>query len=113
MASYKCARWLCKRNATYEKPLCHAHWVEWENWGLEECDGCHWFYGDEEITFLIPGENGPVTGKQTSVIDPPPFLCEHCTILTQREGGVLDQGFRDAQRTISNPSMEQSGREEA
>lgn len=99
MASYECARWGCKRKATYERPLCHGHWIEWERWELEECHRCHWFYGGEEITSWFPGTKGPVAGKQTSVVDSPPLLCQQCAILTQ------DESLRGVQQTILNSSM--------
>ncbi|MBM2826515.1 MAG: hypothetical protein HW403_579 [Dehalococcoidia bacterium] len=44
--SQTCAKWGCKTAATFEKPLCYDHWLEWDAWDLEECNRCHWFYAD-------------------------------------------------------------------
>jgi predicted GIY-YIG superfamily endonuclease len=29
--------------ATFEKPLCYAHWQQWDRRELIECSRCHWF----------------------------------------------------------------------
>ena len=39
-----CARWGCNKSATYDKPLCYQHWLEWEAWELDECNRCHYYY---------------------------------------------------------------------
>ncbi len=36
-----CARFDCEKTATYEKPLCYDHWLQWEAWEIEECTQCH------------------------------------------------------------------------
>jgi predicted GIY-YIG superfamily endonuclease len=38
-----CAAWGCEKAATYDKPLCYPHWLEWDAGGLEECASCHGF----------------------------------------------------------------------
>ena len=43
-ASQFCARWGCTNTASYEKPLCYSHWLEWEEGELEECNRCRQFY---------------------------------------------------------------------
>ena len=37
-----CARLGCQRPATFERPLCHPHWKEWDAYELAECARCHW-----------------------------------------------------------------------
>lgn len=72
-----CARWGCKRSATYDKPLCYEHWREWEAWELEECSRCHWFYGmDDSIVF-----------DTTNAAEEYPFMCDDCLAITLMENG--------------------------
>jgi len=37
-----CARVGCQRAATFDRPLCYAHWKEWDAYELAECARCHW-----------------------------------------------------------------------
>ena len=39
-----CARWTCDRSASYEKPLCYKHWLEFTELEIAECDRCHWLF---------------------------------------------------------------------
>ena len=67
-----CARWGCDKNATYDKPLCYEHWLEWEAWELEECNRCHWFYeGDEFVVY-----------NMTDHIEEYPLMCDDCLVVT-------------------------------
>ena len=68
MASQPCARWGCEKQATYEKPLCRPHWLEWQAWELEECTRCHWIYDDLEAWTYWDGD----WDKEF------PFLCNDC-----------------------------------
>ncbi len=43
-ATQPCARSECDKKATYEKPLCYEHWLEWDAGVLEECNRCRQFY---------------------------------------------------------------------
>ena len=72
-----CSRWGCKKDATYDKPLCYEHWLEWQAWELEECSRCHWFYGgDESVVF-----------DTTGYIEEYPFMCDDCLAVTLVENG--------------------------
>jgi len=41
-----CAAWNCEATASYDKPLCYPHWLEWDARGLRECAQCHGFFND-------------------------------------------------------------------
>ena len=45
---FRCATDYCgvTRGITYEKPLCYAHWKEFDRYFLSECGECHWFSED-------------------------------------------------------------------
>ncbi|MEE8473438.1 MAG: GIY-YIG nuclease family protein [Dehalococcoidia bacterium] len=42
-----CARIGCDKPASYEKPLCYEHWMEFDRYGIFECERCHRF--DEQV----------------------------------------------------------------
>lgn len=68
----KCGRWGCDITGdyiTFYKPMCRAHWQEWDDWELEECNRCHWFFG-EGFESIIYDE-----GEWASEF---PFLCNEC-----------------------------------
>ncbi len=72
-----CARWGCNKSATYDKPLCYEHWLEWEAWELEECNRCHWFYfADSGVVYDESGWDNEF-----------PFLCDDCLWMTLVEAG--------------------------
>jgi len=48
-ATQFCARWGCTNAASYDKPLCYSHWLEWDEGKLEECNRCRQFYNDAEM----------------------------------------------------------------
>lgn len=38
-----CAAKGCAKPVTYEKPLCYPHWLEFDGFGIGECEKCHFF----------------------------------------------------------------------
>ena len=74
-----CARWGCDKKATYDKPLCYQHWLEWEAWELDECNRCHYYY--EGGDFIISGES------DDEVIKEYPLMCDDCLQVTLMEDG--------------------------
>ena len=42
-----CARVGCQRAATFDRPLCYAHWKGWDGYELAECERCHWLLSPE------------------------------------------------------------------
>ena len=38
-----CARIGCEQPTSYERPLCYAHWREFDRYEITECDKCHRF----------------------------------------------------------------------
>ena len=65
-----CARLGCERRATFDYPLCHAHWEEWDAYKLAECARCHWLLSPdiEEAFHWAAGEG----------IDDTDFHCDPC-----------------------------------
>lgn len=85
-----CICWSCNKSATYEKPLCYSHWLEWEAWELEECTRCHWIYGgDDSVVYDTSGFEEEF-----------PFLCDNCLRITLIEMGRGQPwwGGRNAER---------------
>ncbi|MFC1987325.1 GIY-YIG nuclease family protein [Chloroflexota bacterium] len=75
-----CARWGCNNKATYDKPLCHDHWLEWQGWCLEECNRCHQFYdGGDSVLYETSGDE----------YEEYPYMCDDCLKLTLYEDGKL------------------------
>ena len=65
-----CARLGCQRGATFEKPLCYAHWKEWDAYELAECARCHWVLSpDIDEAFHWSAREG---------IDDTDFHCDPC-----------------------------------
>jgi len=74
-----CARWGCNKSATYDKPLCYEHWLEWEAWELDECNRCHYFYtGDDFVSYVVVGNE---------LLEEYPLMCDACIDLTLGEDG--------------------------
>ena len=63
----------CVEAASYDKPLCLAHWREWDSWELEECIRCHWF--------LDPSDFFGSFRPSELNLEYPDF-CAQCTYLT-------------------------------
>lgn len=77
-----CARWGCNKSATYDKPLCYEHWLEWEAWELDECNRCHYFYdGGKFVLYDMPDDD---------VIEEYPLMCDDCLQVTLRDDGRDD-----------------------
>ncbi|MFC1963200.1 GIY-YIG nuclease family protein [Chloroflexota bacterium] len=72
-----CSRWGCDKTATYEKPLCYKHWLEFEGWELEECNLCHWYYAYYECYEYDSSE----------FAEEYPFMCDNCFTATIVEDG--------------------------
>ena len=67
-----CARLGCQRRATFERPLCHAHWEEWDAYKLAECARCHWLLSpgiEEAFSFF------GLVDQETRDIE---FHCDPC-----------------------------------
>ena len=73
-----CARWECTKKASKTKPLCYEHWSQWENYELEECSKCRWFYGQDD-TWLYD------LGEWPEYEQDYPMLCDHCLTLMHRD----------------------------
>lgn len=74
-----CARWGCNKSATYDKPLCYEHWLQWEAWELDECNRCHYFYeGGDFISQDV---------SDTDVFEEYPLMCDDCLDVTLAEDG--------------------------
>lgn len=74
-----CARWGCNKSATYDKPLCYEHWLEWEAWELDECNRCHYFYnGDNFVLYDMTDDD---------VIKEYPLMCDDCLQVTLTDDG--------------------------
>jgi len=74
-----CARWGCNKSATYDKPLCYEHWLEWEAWELDECNRCHYFYSrDGFVLYDMPDDD---------VIKEYPLMCDDCLQVTLVDDG--------------------------
>ncbi|MFC2020919.1 GIY-YIG nuclease family protein [Chloroflexota bacterium] len=84
-----CARWGCNKSATYEKPLCYEHWLEWEAWELDECNRCHYFYENGNFVLYDMPDDG--------IIKEYPSMCDDCLQVT-----LLDDG-RDGPWSGSKP----------
>ncbi|MFC2066265.1 GIY-YIG nuclease family protein [Chloroflexota bacterium] len=75
-----CARWECDRNATYDKPLCYQHWLEWEAWELDECNRCHYYYeGGDFISWDV---------CDIEVLEEYPLMCDACIDVTFADDGT-------------------------
>lgn len=73
-----CARWGCDRSATYDKPLCYQHWLEWEAWESEECSRCHYYYPDDDFIYYYDWDD--VSGAY-------PPMCDACLDVTLADDG--------------------------
>ena len=89
-----CSRWGCKKQATYDKPLCHDHWEEWDAWILEECSRCHWFVGGDDT----------IVYDEEDYSEKYPFMCDNCLALTLMESGkdFPWKGFSPEKRAVSS-----------
>ena len=103
-ATQPCARSECDKKATYEKPLCYEHWLEWDAGDLEECNRCRQFYNSSGGEMFVYWE-------MEWFEEFPPY-CDHCLwmICQQQERPVPWEGPKavdkpvlahaDIQRTI-------------
>lgn len=71
-----CVRWGCTNGASYDKPLCYPHWLEWDAGELEECSRCHWFYTFDEFILFDAGEEEGYTEVKS--------LCDNCVLFTMQ-----------------------------
>jgi len=74
-----CAKWGCNRSATYDKPLCYEHWLEWEAWELDECNRCHYFYDDSNFVLYDMPDDDVIAGY--------PRMCDDCLQVTLMDDG--------------------------
>jgi len=88
-----CARWGCIKEATYDKPLCYEHWLEYEAWELDECSRCNYFYSsDDFISYTVAGNE---------VLEEYPLMCDTCNDMTLIEDGKERIfGFGESERRI-------------
>ncbi len=78
----RCAASGCTRtDATYEMPLCHEHWVEWERGHLEECEQCHWIAAPFSLN-LPSNYYMRFLGKRDAVLCPP---CAYLTMAKRKQ----------------------------
>ncbi|MFQ5873154.1 MAG: GIY-YIG nuclease family protein [Dehalococcoidia bacterium] len=63
-----CAAWGCEKTATYKKPFCYEHFLQWDKWELEECNRCHWFFGLDDHLFY----------EFSEYTQDLPFECDNC-----------------------------------
>jgi len=99
-----CARFDCEKTATYEKPLCYDHWLEWEAWELEECSQCHWVGGsDDSIMYDAGGYDEEF-----------PHMCDPCLWFFMEDQGKHQpwQGRPPEQRptVLAHAELERTGR---
>jgi len=74
-----CARWGCNKSATYDKPLCYEHWLQWEAWELDECNRCRYFYdAGNFVLYDMPDDD---------VIEEYPLMCDDCLQVTLIDDG--------------------------
>ena len=72
-APMTCAAIDCVKAASYDKPLCLAHWRAWDSWELEECIRCRWFV--DPLDF-----DGSFNPRELGLEYP--GFCAQCTYLT-------------------------------
>ena len=97
-STQRCAAPECNRaDCTYEKPLCHKHWKEWQSYEREECKRCHWICGPEDLMVHQWGDLVPV---RAGIADPQAFYCIRCTLALMKQAGTLDKWLLDFEPAV-------------